>query len=122
MRFARCSATVRLVPLCIAALASMIVTVYAQTVFESLVMPGPLAHGHAKLEGTCDKCHDPFTRQAQSKLCLNCHKDVAADRAKRVRYHGQEPSAATKDCKHCHTEHKGREAATENDGRTIHVL
>ena len=91
--------------------AAMYSPAQAQTLFETLVMPGPLVHGHEQLKGTCEKCHEPFSRQAQSALCLDCHKDVAADRRSKSRFHGRDPLASSKDCKHCHTEHKGRDAA-----------
>lgn len=82
----------------------------AQTLFEKLVMPGPLIEGHAKWENECEKCHEAFSRQGQSALCLNCHKDVSSDRSSKKGFHGRDPSAANRDCKHCHTDHKGRAA------------
>jgi hypothetical protein len=82
----------------------------AQTILEQLVMPGPLVQGHAKYEGECGKCHEPFSRQSQTRLCLDCHKEVAADRASRHGFHGRNPVAVKQECRHCHTDHKGREA------------
>jgi hypothetical protein len=82
----------------------------SQNIFQSLVMPGPLISGHAKLEKECSSCHEPFSRQSQSSLCLVCHKDTAADRRGRKGFHGRQPDALTKDCKHCHSDHKGRGA------------
>lgn len=83
---------------------------HAQTLLERLVMPGPLVEGHAKLEAQCSKCHEPFSRHSQTKLCLDCHKETAADRATRKGIHGREREALTLECKQCHTDHKGRSA------------
>jgi Cytochrome c7 and related cytochrome c len=80
----------------------------AQNVFERLVMPGPLIEGHAKLEKDCGSCHEPFTRQSQSRLCLDCHKEIAKDRNARSRFHGRQVDARQQECRHCHTDHKGR--------------
>lgn len=71
-------------------------------------MPGPLIEGHAKLETDCSKCHESFSRQSQPKLCLDCHKEVAVDRAQARGFHGRDRNAMTSDCRHCHTDHKGR--------------
>jgi len=85
-------------------------SVNAQNLLERMVMPGPLIEGHAKLEGECSKCHKPFSRNTQTKLCLDCHKDVASDRALHSGLHGRTREALTQDCRKCHSEHKGREA------------
>ena len=80
----------------------------AQNLFEKLVIPGPLIEGHTKLEKDCMQCHEPFSRQSQSRLCLDCHKEVNQDRVQRKGFHGRNAAAASQDCRHCHTEHKGR--------------
>lgn len=80
----------------------------SQGIFEKLVMPGPLVEGHAKLEKDCNSCHEPFSRQSQTRLCLACHKDVAADRQDQRGYHGRHPDASKNECRYCHTDHKGR--------------
>jgi len=82
----------------------------SQNILESLVMPGPLVGGHAKLEKECGKCHEPFSRQSQTRLCLACHEEIAADRRSGKGFHGRQSDAAKRDCKHCHTDHKGRNA------------
>jgi len=82
----------------------------AQTLLEKLVMPGPLAEGHAKLEVKCGNCHESFSRAAQTRLCIDCNKEVAADRRQRKGFHGRNPNAAKSDCRRCHTDHKGRGA------------
>lgn len=81
-----------------------------QRLLEKLVIPGPVVEGHAKFEQQCEKCHEPFSRITQSKLCLDCHKEIATDRQTRVRFHGRQQDALNRDCRACHTEHKGRAA------------
>ena len=76
---------------------------------ETAVMPGPVIQGHAKIEGTCDKCHTRFDRAAQSGLCLSCHKPVAADVSAGTGYHGHMKERES-ECRSCHAEHKGRAA------------
>jgi hypothetical protein len=82
----------------------------SQNLFEKLVMPGPVVEGHAKLEKDCGKCHEPFSRKSQTRLCLACHKEIAADRSVGERFHGRQQDAAKQDCNHCHTDHQGRDA------------
>ena len=84
--------------------------VQSQNLFEQLVMPGPVVDGHAKLEKECGKCHEPFSRRSQTRLCLDCHKDIAADRTTGRGFHGRQPDTAKQECNHCHTDHKGRNA------------
>jgi hypothetical protein len=76
---------------------------------ERLLMPGPVAQAHAKLEDDCAKCHDPKDRKQQTGLCLDCHKDVRADLSQQRGFHGHalKPGAP---CQSCHSEHKGRGA------------
>lgn len=81
-----------------------------QSLFEKLVNPGPVIEGHVKVEGECAKCHLPGSRQAQSGLCLSCHKPIDADRRQSKGFHGRNRDAAKADCKVCHTDHKGRDA------------
>jgi hypothetical protein len=78
--------------------------------FETLVMPGKLTEAHAKIEKECTKCHAPFKKAEQSKLCLDCHKPVAEDVAAKRGFHGLSPAVQGKECKSCHADHKGREA------------
>jgi len=84
--------------------------VKSQSIFEKLVMPGPLIQGHEKLEKNCGSCHESFSRQSQKRLCLDCHKDVAEDAAGKKGFHGRQPEVAANECRHCHTDHKGRAA------------
>jgi hypothetical protein len=80
----------------------------SQNLFEKLVITGPVIEGHAKLEKDCSNCHEPFSRKSQTRLCLACHKEIAADRQTTKRFHGRQPDAAKQECTHCHTDHKGR--------------
>jgi len=82
----------------------------AQSVLERIVTPGPLVQGHAKLEAECSKCHEAFSRNSRTRLCLDCHKEIAADRTAQHGFHGRERRAATLPCNQCHTDHKGRNA------------
>jgi predicted CXXCH cytochrome family protein len=76
---------------------------------ESAIMPGRVSRGHAGLEADCGNCHVRFNRAAQPRLCLGCHdhRDIAADVRAKAGYHGR---IAERECRSCHTEHKGREA------------
>lgn len=77
---------------------------------ETLVMPGPVIEGHAKLERDCNKCHRAFSKETQSELCLDCHKDVARDVRDNKGFHGRMVGIKERQCKDCHGEHKGRQA------------
>lgn len=82
----------------------------SQTLFEKLVMPGPLIKGHEKYQKECEKCHTPFRRDTQTTLCLDCHDKIAADRKQSRGFHGKNPVASKTECRHCHTDHKGPDA------------
>lgn len=90
---------------------------------ESVIMPGKVIEGHAKLEAKCENCHVRFDKAAQSKLCADCHKPVAADLQSKTGYHGRSPDVAGKECRACHTDHKGREArvAAFDEGKFDHA-
>ena len=75
---------------------------------EKALMPGEVSRFHEKYESDCNKCHMRFDKAAQARLCLDCHKDVAADINTKTRLHGKQEE---KNCKNCHAEHKGRSAA-----------
>jgi Class III cytochrome C family len=74
---------------------------------ETAVMPGQVVQGHAKLESECRNCHVRFNRAAQTGLCIDCHKDVSRDASQRRGFHGR---VQEKECRACHTDHKGRNA------------
>jgi hypothetical protein len=73
-----------------------------------ILSPGQLIQGHAKVEGECAKCHKRFDKAAQNTLCKDCHKDIAKDITEMRGFHGR--LKEQKDCKECHTDHKGRDA------------
>ena len=75
---------------------------------ESVLRPGELIQGHAKWEEECSKCHVRFDKNAQDRLCTDCHKEVGVDMRERTGYHGRQKPQAT--CRSCHTDHKGRAA------------
>ena len=76
---------------------------------DSMVMPGEVIQGHAKIEGKCKSCHKPFNKSKQNQLCLACHehKAIAKDVAKKKGYHGR---IKKQSCRSCHSDHKGRKA------------
>ena len=80
-------------------------TAHAQTL-ESALSPGPVIAGHAKFERECSSCHVRFDRAAQDRLCMDCHKPVAADVRAKQGYHGRIDATP---CRGCHTDHKGRD-------------
>src|SRR5450756_113952 len=70
---------------------------------EKLIMPGPVTRAHARIEGECSNCHDRANRERQTALCLDCHKEIAADIISKSRYHGRMFEAASGQCRGCHT-------------------
>lgn len=72
---------------------------------ESILAPGKVIQGHAKVEDDCKKCHVKFDRNAQSALCQDCHKDVGSDMRSKIGFHGR---LKPQPCSGCHTDHKGR--------------
>jgi hypothetical protein len=80
----------------------------AWAVGELLLMPGQVIEGHAKYEAKCEECHVKFDKDAQNRLCKDCHKEVKADVVDKKGYHGRIKDL--KDCNECHTDHKGRDA------------
>jgi hypothetical protein len=77
---------------------------------ETLLMPGKVTAAHEKYEEDCSQCHDRADRERQTQLCLNCHKDVAADVQGRRGFHGRLPGIESSQCRACHLEHVGRTA------------
>jgi hypothetical protein len=82
---------------------------YAASV-ETLLMPGKVSQAHVKQEEHCANCHDRSNARTQSALCMDCHKDIAADVQDHKGYHGRMTNAAVGECRACHSEHKGRAA------------
>jgi len=77
---------------------------------ESLLMPGPVIEGHAKLETECSRCHVRFSKRTQNQLCRDCHEDIDKDIRHHTGFHGRNPAISDATCKSCHTEHVGRDA------------
>ncbi len=77
---------------------------------ETLLMPGKVTRPHEKQEQDCANCHDRSNVRTQTSLCLDCHKEIAADVREHKGYHGRMANAGTGECRACHTEHKGRAA------------
>jgi hypothetical protein len=96
--------------LCLIASTSLPAGALRAATVETLLMPGKVTRAHEKQEETCANCHDRSNRRAQSALCLDCHKDIAADVREHARFHGRMPNAGGGECRACHTEHKGRDA------------
>ena len=73
------------------------------------ISPGPLSKAHRSLEGSghCGTCHDPKLGLAADK-CLSCHRLLATRVAAGKGLHGR---ADHRDCKICHVDHQGLEAA-----------
>jgi hypothetical protein len=80
---------------------------YADSVGD-ILSPGKVIQGHAKIDSECTQCHKKFDKAAQDTLCKDCHKDIAKDIAELRGYHGR--LKEQKQCKECHTDHKGRDA------------
>src|SRR3990172_2645903 len=104
------------------ALASLLFVYPMQAQANILLMPGEVIKGHAKEEETCEKCHKKFDKGAQPRLCMDCHKDIGKDVSGKRGYHGR--LDAGKECRECHTEHKGRDAkiAGFDHGKFDHLL
>lgn len=93
---------------CVPVMLALAVSALAQAQsIESVLSPGKVIEGHAKLEDDCKACHVRFDRAAQDRLCMDCHKDVGQDVRAKAGFHGRlKPQA----CNECHTDHKGRGA------------
>ncbi|MDH4235117.1 MAG: cytochrome c3 family protein, partial [Gallionella sp.] len=89
-------------------LAGFMLTLPMQAQANKLLMPGEVIKGHAKEEESCEKCHKKFDKGAQPRLCMDCHKEVGKDVSEKRGYHGRLEEG--KECKECHSEHKGRGA------------
>ncbi len=75
-------------------------------------MPGPVIEAHAEYEQECDQCHDTSDKDKQGQLCMSCHEheNILDDLSNKTGFHGRLSAAEKTDCKHCHTEHIGRDA------------
>jgi len=77
---------------------------------ETLLMPGKLSAAHEKYEEQCSLCHDRSDRNRQTQLCLDCHKEIAADLRAQQGFHGRLSGIERSQCRACHSEHLGRQA------------
>jgi hypothetical protein len=95
--------------LCVAAWGNLHAGVFDS--MEKALMPGELSAPHAKFEEDCTNCHKFFGQEHQNNLCLDCHdhKNIAEDIQKGQGFHGRIPDVKNKDCRVCHSEHKGRQ-------------
>jgi hypothetical protein len=79
--------------------------------------PGPLAEGHAKLEGlnNCTQCHEAGERVSPQR-CFVCHTEIQQRVAKKQGFHGR-LSDAERTCNLCHHDHQGRTFAMVDWGK-----
>jgi len=79
---------------------------------RTLLMPGPVIKAHEKYEEDCDQCHETGDKKKQGALCVSCHdhENILDDINKKTGFHGRLPGAVRNNCKHCHSDHKGRDA------------
>jgi hypothetical protein len=78
---------------------------------KSLLMPGKLTGVHSEFENNCDACHKTGSKEKQGQLCLDCHshKNILDDINQHKGYHGRLGKSLVDNCKHCHTDHQGRD-------------
>ena len=98
-----------LLPVLLLLLASLSQTADADS-FKTLLMPGKVIAAHEKYEENCEQCHDTSSKARQGRLCMKCHEheNILDDISNKTGYHGRLPADSSLNCKHCHTEHKGR--------------
>jgi hypothetical protein len=95
------------------------------TSVETLLMPGKVTKAHVKQEENCANCHDRSNARTQTSLCLDCHKEIAADMPPPHGLSRPHANAGAGECRACHTEHKGRERrhrSAEADAQFDHRL
>jgi hypothetical protein len=110
LRFTSIRALSAFVAIAFAWLVMGMLPAFAQTPLERLVSPGKLSAAHQDLEAKCGSCHVSFNKSAQATLCLDCHKEVAADIRSKRGFHGLSRLVSGAECKTCHTEHAGLNA------------
>ena len=100
---------------------------------ETLFSPGELrqvtagraklggVRSHAELSHRCSACHAPVDHSTtMSALCLDCHRDVGDQIARREPLHGR--FNAAENCRQCHTEHQGPAASLTTFAHFDHRL
>jgi len=77
---------------------------------DMLLMPGELIAGHAPFEQDCEQCHETLEKHSQADRCLACHDhaDIKRDIENNQGFHGRLQADMRNQCRHCHTDHKGR--------------
>ncbi len=89
---------------------------------KNLTSPGPLAKGHDKLDGQCDKCHVPF-KGIPNSACLACHTGTERRIKQGLGPHAVADKEGRK-CSSCHTDHKGRNhpLSPKVDSTFVHAI
>ena len=79
---------------------------------DLLLMPGKVIEGHAEYEEDCHLCHQKLKKESQDKKCLGCHdhSNISEDLSRHKGFHGKTEKIRKQPCKHCHTDHQGRDA------------
>ncbi len=80
-------------------------------ILDAFLMPGPVVEAHAPFEDKCESCHLDLEKEKQNLLCLDCHdhSNIAKDIKENTGFHGLNKIVKSSPCKHCHTDHKGRD-------------
>jgi hypothetical protein len=89
-------------------LTSIVPVTVTATPLEHIFTPGELIQKHAEYEDKCKLCHQHFEKASQRRLCLDCHKKINKDITDGFGSHGRNKKILETDCRHCHTDHKGR--------------
>jgi hypothetical protein len=107
----------------VALLAIVVPSIGVAFTLRTLIMPGKVIEAHAKIEDTCESCHEDDDGETQRELCLACHVAVRNDILAGGGFHGRDSKAKAGDCYTCHREHGGRDAdiAALNVGAFAHA-
>ncbi len=74
--------------------------------------PGGVS-SHAALESNCAACHaSPLSGQTMAGRCMDCHTNIRSQMDGHGPIHGTMPNGL--ECRKCHTEHHGTQAAVTN--------
>lgn len=84
---------------------------------ESAMLGG--VRSHAELANRCTACHEPFGSDFHmGSRCLLCHVEIRSQIDQRRPLHGR--LSQVENCRTCHTEHRGTQAALTNFDRFDH--
>jgi hypothetical protein len=76
---------------------------------------------HAELSNNCAACHATLlSRKKMADRCLACHENVGKQLADGLSLHGKFSNG--RECRECHTEHKGAHAAITDFGQFDHAV